>query len=103
MQEHVKRYLLEKKRIEGVSKNIAVELKQFDGRLSRRIENSTEKQKTYCKIIVNRWHLLVRLAYNKQILSCRKKDRNFNLNKINEIRNLTTNKLNYSTNSEINF
>ena len=75
-------------KIEKDLKGVVVELKNFDGRqLSRNKTNSTnapiKESKTYCKVIVNRWHLLVKLEQNRILLRCRKNNKSFNLQRIN--------------------
>ena len=89
LDKHVKRYLIEKRKIEEKSKEVTVQLKGFDGRLRSKIIKKGSK--TYCKIIVNRWHLLVILDKNKILLAYRKRENNFNFETINQMRKLNTN------------
>ena len=80
LEEYVKRYLIEKKRIEDGTASLDVKLKTFNGQFPKIRSIITNKEpKDYRKKIVNRWHLLVKLNQNKILLKYRK------LNKYSDI------------------
>ena len=89
LDEYVKQYVKEKMKIEKDLKGVVVELKKFDGRRLPRNNTNPKNEpknnpKTYCKIIVNRWHLLIKLEQNRILLRYRKNNKSFNFQRIFE-------------------
>jgi hypothetical protein len=95
--EHIKRYRAEKEILKtldtsGFGDEIYFSLKPFIGKLINESilkEKSQEKQflkrKSYQQLVLNRWHVLLRLALNKELI----KYRRHNLHKKNKIESVS--------------
>jgi len=79
--EHIRRYRMEKKIIKAIEKNnlneeIHYSLKKFSGKLLNEPEKSDEgpilKKKIYKQLVLNRWHVLLRLTLNKELIVYRR-------------------------------
>ena len=72
---HIKLYKIEKKLLRADSVENFFFMKKFSGKLPNEThknqdENSTTK--TYKKHIINRWHVLVKLSLNKELIQFRR-------------------------------
>ena len=81
--EHIRRYKIQKRDLnldENESDELFVKLTKFNGRLSisdghQSLSNMYTSQngtRLYNKAIVNRWHVMLRLSINKELLAYRK-------------------------------